>query len=215
MADSALPGALPREFVAVVPVKPPARGKSRLGGLPDERRRELATAFALDTVQAALATPGVLGVLVVTDDFRFAGRLADIGCSVIPDGTTDDLNATLVQAAAEAVRRWPGTTPAALCADLPCLTSSELAGVLGAAAPGRPSFVRDRAGTGTTLYVAPAGSFAPRFGPGSAERHVAAGVHEITVPAPTVRHDVDELADLSAALVHGVGAHTAAVTGRA
>ena len=205
---------MPGEFVALVPVKPPARGKSRLAGLPDEHRRDLATAFALDTVHAVLATRGVVGVLVVTDDFRFAGRLAGLGCAVLPDGTTEDLNATLVQACAEAVRRWPGATPVALCADLPCLLPSELAAVLAAAVPGRPSFVRDHAGTGTTLYVAPADSFAPRFGPGSAARHLAAGVDEIEVPAPTVRRDVDDLADLSAALVHGVGAHTAAATGR-
>ena len=32
--------------VVVVPVKPPALGKSRLVGLTDEQRRELAQAFA-------------------------------------------------------------------------------------------------------------------------------------------------------------------------
>ena len=47
----------PVRCVVVVPVKPPALGKSRLVGLTDEQRRELAEAFALDTVTAALATP--------------------------------------------------------------------------------------------------------------------------------------------------------------
>ena len=46
-----------QEYVVLVPVKPPAVGKSRLVGLPDETRRELAAAFALDTVSACLATP--------------------------------------------------------------------------------------------------------------------------------------------------------------
>jgi 2-phospho-L-lactate/phosphoenolpyruvate guanylyltransferase len=206
--------ARPGRFVALVPVKPPSLGKSRLGDLPSDQRRELATAFALDAVTAALGTPGVAGVLAVTDDFRFAARLTALGCDVIPDGASDDLNATLVQAAAEATRRWPDAMPVALCADLPCLLPHELAEVLVAAAPGRASFVRDSAGTGTTVYVAPTGSFAPRFGPGSAELHAAAGALEIAVPAPSVRHDVDDLADLAAALVRGVGAHTAAVIGR-
>ncbi len=48
-----------QEYVVLVPVKPPAVGKSRLVGLPDGPRRELAAAFALDTVSACLATPGV------------------------------------------------------------------------------------------------------------------------------------------------------------
>src|SRR6478672_1404810 len=52
--------------VVVVPVKPPALGKSRLVGMTDEQRRELAEAFALDTVAAAAATAGVEAVLVVT-----------------------------------------------------------------------------------------------------------------------------------------------------
>ncbi len=45
-------------YVALVPVKPPALGKSRLVGLEDDVRRALAAAFALDTV-AACASPGL------------------------------------------------------------------------------------------------------------------------------------------------------------
>ena len=202
-------------FAVLVPVKPPSLGKSRLGGLPSDQRRELATAFALDAVTAVLRTPGVVGVLAVTDDHRFAARLTALGCEVIPDGAADDLNATLVQAAAEAARRWVDATPVALCADLPCLLPHELAEALAAAAPGRASFVRDRAGTGTTVYVAPTAVFAPRFGPGSASRHASDGAHEIAVPVPTVRHDVDDPADLAAALVRGVGPHTTAVAAHA
>src|SRR6476660_8943400 len=116
--------------VVVVPVKPPALGKSRLVGLTDEQRRELAEAFALDTVAAAGATTGVEAVLVVTDDFRLASALRGEGVEVMPDGVSEDLNETLVQAAAEVVRRWPGAVPVALCADLPGLRSDELAAVL-------------------------------------------------------------------------------------
>ncbi|MCU1538495.1 MAG: 2-phospho-L-lactate guanylyltransferase, partial [Humibacillus sp.] len=36
-------------YVVLLPVKPPALGKSRIQGLPDARRRDLAEAFALDT----------------------------------------------------------------------------------------------------------------------------------------------------------------------
>lgn len=202
----------PVRCVVVVPVKPPSLGKSRLVGLTDEQRRELAEAFALDTVAAAAATPGVEAVLVVTDDFRLAAALRGTGVEVIPDGVSEDLNETLVQAAAEVVRRWPDAVPVALCADLPGLKSDELAGVLVEAvaevSAGRTAFVRDRAGIGTTLYAAAAGSFAPSFGYDSAAAHERAGAAEIGAAAPSVRTDVDDLADLGAALVGGVGPHT-------
>lgn len=201
--------------VVVVPVKPPAFGKSRLVGLGDDERRALAQAFALDTVQAATATPGVDAVLVVTDDFRLAAQVRALGCEVMPDGTTDDLNGTLVQAAAEVVRRWPDAAPVALCADLPGLRPVELAGVvtevLDQVGEGRAAFVRDHLGVGTTLYAAPADRFEPRFGTGSAARHEAAGAVEVGAGARSVRTDVDDLAGLDAALVAGVGPHTTQV----
>ena len=204
--------------VVVVPVKPPALGKSRLAGLPDEQRRELAEAFALDTVQAAAATAGVERVLVVTDDFRLAAEMRGLGAEVMPDGASDDLNATLVQASAEVARRWPDAVPVALCADLPGLRPAELAGVLEEAVAlvrsGGSAFVRDRAGTGTTLYAAPAGRFDPRFGTASASRHAEAGAVEVGTTASSVRADVDDLVDLGAALVGGVGPRTTQASGR-
>ncbi|WP_210438264.1 2-phospho-L-lactate guanylyltransferase [Nocardioides xinjiangensis] len=212
--------ALRPRCVVVVPVKPPAFGKSRLSGLDDDERRALAEAFALDTVQAVAATPGVHAVLVVTDDFRLASRVRAFGCEVIPDGTTEDLNATLVQGCAEAVRRWPGAVPVALCADLPGLRPVELAGVLGEVVAqveaGRAAYVRDASGAGTTLYAAPAERFDPLFGAASAARHEAAGAVEVGATATSVRTDVDDLADLDAALAAGVGPHTShASRGRA
>ena len=70
----------PVPYVVLLPVKPPGRGKSRLGDLP---RDELATAFAMDTATACLAAPSVQQVLVVTDDARFAGALSAVGCAAI------------------------------------------------------------------------------------------------------------------------------------
>lgn len=208
----------PRRCVVVVPVKPPARGKSRLAGLSDDQRRDLAEAFALDTVQAALATAGVEAVLVVTDDYRLAGAMRALGCEVMPDGAGDDLNATLVQAAADVVRRWPDAVPVALCADLPGLRPRELAPVLvdvaALVAAGRAAFVRDRAGVGTTMYAAAADRFEPGFGIDSAARHLSAGAVEVGADAPSVRADVDDFADLTAALLAGVGPHTARASGR-
>jgi 2-phospho-L-lactate/phosphoenolpyruvate guanylyltransferase len=152
----------------VIPVKPLAVAKSRLGAFPDDQRRDLAAAFARDTVAAVLATPGVVGALVVTDDHRFAAEVARAGCAVIPDGVSGDLNGSLRQAASEAVRQWPDARVAALCADLPALVPADLAVALEQAADvDGPSFVRDTGGSGTTFYSSPYDVFTPSFGTGS------------------------------------------------
>lgn len=202
----------PRRYAVLVPVKPPAVGKSRLTGLDADARRRLAEAFAQDTVMACLRADLVDQVLVVTDDARFSQVLSSLGCTAIPDGVSGDLNGTLRQAAAEALRRWPDLAPVALCADLPALRSADLDAVLADLPEDRPSFVPDAAGVGTTLYAASAGAFDPRFGPGSRDAHVAAGVREVADAPASVRRDVDDPADLEDARALGLGPSTSLVT---
>jgi 2-phospho-L-lactate guanylyltransferase len=198
------------QHAVLVPVKPPAVGKSRLVGLRQEVRRALAEAFARDTVAACLAAPSVARVLVVTDDVRLSTVLTDLGAASIPDGVTGDLNGTLRQAAAEAHRRWPDLRPVALCADLPSLRADDLDAALARAVTPHPWFVPDAAGIGTTLYVAARDEFDPRFGPDSREAHLHAGARELRDVAASVRRDVDDLDDLRAAVALGVGTSTAA-----
>jgi 2-phospho-L-lactate/phosphoenolpyruvate guanylyltransferase len=199
-------------FVVLLPVKPPARGKSRLDLAP-EARTELATAFALDTAAACLATPSVVAVLVVTDDALFARAVGELGCAAIPDGVTDDLNGSLRLGAAEAVRRWPDARPVALCGDLPALRPADLEAALGAVAGLAAAFVTDAAGTGTTLYSATA-DFAPRYGLDSAAQHAATGAVAVPGELASLRHDVDTLADLRAAIPLGLGPHSTLAAGR-
>jgi 2-phospho-L-lactate guanylyltransferase len=208
--DRAVVGA-PSKHVVLVPVKPPGIGKSRLVGVPDAQRVALATAFATDTVAAALETRGVARVLVTTDDAGFASALGGLGADTCPDGATG-LNEALVQAAAEARRRWPELVPAALCADLPALRADDLAAALEAAA-GRAAYVADADGTGTTLYIAPYDEFVPRFGAGSAVAHASAGATALTGDLPSLRCDVDDLAGLRSAAALGVGPATRALLG--
>lgn len=200
-----------QEHVVLVPVKPPAVGKSRLVGLPTELRRELAVAFALDTVTACLATTGVGAVLAVTDDAAFSQRLAALGCEAVPDGVAGDLNACLRLGAAEAVRRWPRLSPVALCADLPALRPVDLESAIRTLPVEAPSFVADAAGTGTTMYAAPLASFDPRFGPDSREAHLRAGAVAVEGDLVSLRQDVDDLDDLHRVLRLGVGPHTSAL----
>jgi 2-phospho-L-lactate guanylyltransferase len=208
-----MPTTSSRRFAVLVPVKPPAFAKSRLADLGDAARRDLATAFAVDTVTAVLSCPAVARVLVVTDDHELAAGLADLGVEVIPDGTTDDLNGTLRLAAAEMHRRDPALALVALCADLPALRADELGLALGAASPAGLSFVADADGVGTTALVAATlDDFAPGFGPGSRQRHLDAGAHEIDgVDVPSVRRDVDDRAALAEATRLGLGRRTSMV----
>lgn len=198
-------------FAVLLPVKPPQRGKSRLVGIAETYRAALARAFALDTAEACLATSAVGAVLAVTDDVRFSFELGELGCDAIPDGASGDLNGTLVQAAAEVVRRWPGLVPVALCGDLPALRPADLDAALGAVAtrgPGVASYVVDAAGTGTTLYTAAYERFAPAFGADSARRHRASGAVAVPGELPSLRQDVDTVADLRRAVELGLGPRT-------
>jgi 2-phospho-L-lactate/phosphoenolpyruvate guanylyltransferase len=194
------------QHVVVIPVKPPGIGKTRLVGVPAEQRVALASAFAIDTVTACLATAGVAQVLVTTDDANFAAALTALGAEACPDGGSG-LNQALIQAAAEAARRWPGLRPVALCADLPALRAEDLGSAL-ASSTGRTSYVVDAEGTGTTLYTAPYDDFVPRFGIDSAAAHEAAGATPVAGALPGLRQDVDDLASLRAAIALGVGTAT-------
>jgi len=209
------PSAQDRSFAVLLPVKPAAVAKSRLLGLGDTARRELVVAFAADTASAALESTAVAVVLAVTDDIDLADLLNGLGAQVVPDGSADDLNGSLVQAAAEAQRRWPDLSVAALCADLPALRSDELSVALSESSRHAASFVADADRSGTTMLAAGVASFTPRFGPESRKAHLDLGVVELDHPelpgVPGLRRDVDTPDDLRAALRLGVGARTAQV----
>jgi 2-phospho-L-lactate/phosphoenolpyruvate guanylyltransferase len=195
-------------FVALVPVKTADRGKSRIVGISDADRRGLVVAFALDTLTVARRTPGVVEVVVVTDDAGIVDLAAHLGCRTL--GDRGDLNGSLRAAARLVGRISPGALAVALCADLPALDAADLHRALDAVMGDGPCFVADEAGTGTTTYVAAPDRFDPHFGPASRAAHLAAGAVEITSDVPTLRRDVDTLDDLEALESLGLlGLHTA------
>ncbi|MEU9271094.1 2-phospho-L-lactate guanylyltransferase [Streptomyces sp. NPDC048251] len=201
------------QWTLVIPLKPLALAKSRLADTAtDGLRPGLALAFAEDTVAAALASPAVRDVAVVTDD-ALAGRvLAALGARIVADEPRGGLNAALTHGAA-AVRAFRPDSPlAALNADLPALRPSELARVLEAAGEFPRSFLPDAAGIGTTLLAVAAGrELLPAFGTDSRARHRSSGAAELRPEGvDSVRQDVDTGEDLRAALSLGVGPRTAA-----
>ncbi len=203
------------DWIVVVPVKRLDRAKTRLSARPAPQRRALALAFALDTVRAAVACPGVVGVVVVADDDEVRTAVASLGASWVPDEPDSGLNAALTHGADVVRRESTDGWVAVLAADLPALRTEELARALAVASSVPRGFVADAAGTGTTLLTAgPGVDLDARFGPRSRAAHTASGAVALDPgPVPGLRRDVDTEVDLWDAERLGLGAATAAVVG--
>ncbi|MEL5990906.1 2-phospho-L-lactate guanylyltransferase [Microbacterium phosphatis] len=197
-----------RGWTLVVPVKG-STGKSRLAH-PD--RAELATAIALDTVEAARRATAVREVVVVTGDPVIAPLLEQAGSSGVPVRLIPDPGTGLNGAIAAGLGAAGGDR-AVMLGDLPALHAADLDAALALASAHARSFVPDAEGSGTTLIAARAGeTLEPAFGADSAARHAAAGHAPLDVAASSsLRRDVDTAEQLRAAAVLGLGPRTAAL----
>ncbi|MDF3145876.1 MULTISPECIES: 2-phospho-L-lactate guanylyltransferase [unclassified Streptomyces] len=205
------------QWTLVIPLKPLARAKSRLSDTAsDGLRPGLALAFAQDTVAAALASPAVKDVAVVTNDALAGRELGALGAHIVPDEPGGGLNAALAHGVAVVRSSRPESAVAALNADLPALRPLELARVLDSAAEFPRAFLPDAAAIGTTLLAAaPGRDLLPSFGTNSRTRHRESGAVELDLDqVDSVRQDVDTGADLRAALALGVGPRTATAAAR-
>jgi 2-phospho-L-lactate/phosphoenolpyruvate guanylyltransferase len=174
-------------WTVIVPVKPAAIGKSRLGLGP-----ALARAIALDTIDAALAADRVDRVLVVTAD-RALETAAEIVLERAPRGIAAAIAAGSRAAGSDRPR-------AVLLGDLPSLRPGDLDEALHRAGAVPSAFVADREGVGTTLVTAAAGiELRHAFGPASAARHRGLALAELVLPAgSTLPLDVDTREQLAA-----------------
>ncbi len=203
----------------VIPAKRLAAAKTRMRlftGHPSGRCRPheaLVLALLADTVSAALASPAVCEVVVVTDEPAAADLAQRLGARPVGGEPDGGLNAAL-QHGANAVTEGAvaEVAVAALLADLPALRPAELTAALDAAAQAPRCFVPDSDGTGTTLLTAVDTPLRPLFGRGSSARaHRADGAVALVGHWPGLVRDVDTPEDLRAALALGVGRHTAAL----
>jgi 2-phospho-L-lactate/phosphoenolpyruvate guanylyltransferase len=180
--------------VPLVPVKALAAAKGRLGPwLSPLERRLLAIAMFEDVVAALQATPGLAAPLVVSPDREMWRRAAAVGCRVVEEpGGGEGLNAALALAA----ERAGDEGLLVVAADLPLASASGLRRVLEAAALAPVAVVPSHDGDGTNVLAwrEPA-SFAPRFGPGSAARHLSVP-GAVRVDEPGLAMDVDTVEDL-------------------
>jgi 2-phospho-L-lactate/phosphoenolpyruvate guanylyltransferase len=190
-----------RRYDVIVPVKRLDHAKTRLAEVGDEMRRDLVLAFLLDTVDAVAGSVLVSRIVVVSDDpvvAREVGAAFEGRAVVVSDPSPTGLNHALHRGVSALGARDEGVL--GLCADLPALTSPAVTQLLRVAPRTGSGFVADRAGTGTTAYLAANRSqFAPQFGHGSRAAHQARGAADLTSQvSPLLRCDVDTRADLTA-----------------
>jgi 2-phospho-L-lactate guanylyltransferase len=199
-------------FALLMPVKTLTLAKSRLEVPRPDQREPLMRAFALDAIAAASRSTSVAQVYVVTDEPGFEIN----GAVRLPDEGEGDLNRALHHASLRVRLLDPASGVAAMCADLPCLTTEDLdaglaagldAGLAAGLAP--RWFVADASGEGTTLLAArPGADLDPHFGVASARRHEESGARPVSAAVPTLRMDVDTEADLVTARGIGLGPQT-------
>lgn len=191
--------------LAVVPIKSLADAKQRLSEtLAGGSRRSLVQAMFSDVLASLRRAQGVDAVAVVTDDAVADSLASGDRVAVLPDdqraGQSEAAEIGIAYARAHGFERVllvPGDTP--------MLDAVEVEELLDRCARDEitVAIVPDRHGTGTNaLLISPPDAFAPSFGPGSLERHVAAArAAELAYrveAVPSLALDVDTPDDLAA-----------------
>ncbi len=154
-----------------IPVRGFEGAKSRLGAVLDaEERHDLVETMLHRTIAAALATPGVIEVIVVSPDPEVLALAGVAGARPLPQRSRG-LNPALQEARAAAT----GERLLILPGDLPTITPVDIARVLAAGdEAGSPSVVlvpdRHRRGT-NALLLTPPDAIDPAFGGDSRAGH--------------------------------------------
>ena len=202
------------EVTAIVPLRRPGVGKTRLSSAlcPDERA-ELTIAMFGDVV-AALQASSVDRLLIAAAGPAAGAVAASLDVPIVLD--PPDVH-DLDDALAAATRRVPADRDVLIVpADLPRLTSTDIDALL--ATDGQVVVAPTNAG-GTGGLLRRTGARIPTaFGPGSAARHqrqaAEAGLTVATIERDGFHHDIDTWTDLAALHAVELGPRTARVLPR-
>lgn len=195
----------------LIPVKDPARAKTRLAGLlsVDERRR-LVWAMFEDVSRAVLRAQKADSVVMVTTYEPAIKRARDLNWDVLIEesqisesASVDWASQVLAGRGVDTVMRLPADLPLVRAEDIDALLSVKLD------SPGA-LMVPSREGTGTNAIIrTPPGLFPSRFGPNSLALHTQEaakmGVRCMVVANSRIALDIDEPADLKMLLETGRG----------
>ena len=198
----------------LIPVKDPARGKTRLAEyFTLDERKQLAWAMFEDVARAASGASLPDRVAIVTNFDLAAKRAREIGFDVLNEqaqisesASVDWASLILKQQGFETVIRMPADVPLILAEDIDWLLSVEVP------SPGA-LLVPSLDGTGTNAIVrTPPDVFPSRFGPNSLALHqeeaARAGVACVIISRERIALDIDEPAEISLFMQRGRGTET-------
>lgn len=201
----------PAKLWIAIPVKPLAEGKSRLASaLTGPQRLALTRRLLQQTLEVAVAAPGMAGVLVVSRDPEILRLAEDAGALALAEETNGragwdgpgwqgaewGLNRAIAQAAAF-VRARGGAGLLYLPTDLPLLETADIACLRQAWGERSRAVVLapSRSGGTNALLLAPPDAIDPAFGLDSFARHSrlarALGLEVTVVESPGLAWDVD------------------------
>jgi 2-phospho-L-lactate/phosphoenolpyruvate guanylyltransferase len=187
---------------AVIPLKSPESAKSRLSGaLSGQQRLRLFYTLAHRVINAAMNTPGIVGVTVVTASDAVVKFSADLGAQCLrldsDRGTAEACSRGL-----DSLSRHRDAGVLFVAGDLPLISPNALTPFV-ALAERRPlvAIAGDRHQFGTNaLLCAPGAAIPLCFGSGSFSKHLAAaadsGVAVHVIESAPLALDIDEPDDL-------------------
>ena len=184
--------------VAVVPVRSPREGKSRLSGVLSVARRSALVQSMLARVLTALrSAKHIHHIVVVSPEDRVD---LPAGIELLQDHGTG-LNAAVQLAQQSLSGRFDAMLVVA--ADAPQVTAEELDRLIDRAAAEQVGVVPDRHGEGTNaLWMTLPSTLLPQYGEHSAAAHLEAatrlGLRASRIEIPGLSHDVDVPDDLKA-----------------
>ncbi len=176
----------------LLPIKVLTKGKSRFKTLSDEDKIELIKAMANDVIDELILVPAIELITIIGIDHRRLGERTQAKIqSIVPDPALG-INIDILS-----LHRVSEHT-AVLLPDLPSLKADEVALALTLAGNHDQSFISDRSGLGTTMYLSTKKeSFHPRFGAQSAREYAENSAVELTSSEFIgIKHDCDNLSDL-------------------
>jgi 2-phospho-L-lactate guanylyltransferase len=174
-------------------------------------RRQVVVAMLEDTVAAVSETGSVERIIVVCDTTHDVAEFSHLGVITHLNRMGKGLNVAVEAGAALAREVQPRCNLVVLPGDLPGLQPIDLSRALDLALRNPRSFVTDASGSGTTLLAATAGhELRAAYGESSSALHALSGAMEIVSGSQlgSLRHDVDDLADLRTAVADGRGPRT-------
>jgi 2-phospho-L-lactate/phosphoenolpyruvate guanylyltransferase len=183
---------------ALVPLRAPGVGKSRLSGTLSVTGRAALAGAMLADVTAALRAAPIDRIVVAADGPAAVAAASALGLQTLTDPPgTRSLDRALASAAA---RLGPTSALLVVAADLPHLRAEDVTSLLAHDAEVVVAPTTD-GGTGGLLRR-PAAACGTAYGPGSAQHHLAlgraAGRRTAEAALAGFAHDVDVAADLAA-----------------